>query len=55
MSLPPWYRLMEPARGRSGYLAAPLTTKSTSCPSQAEQRKRRAQSVTAVSAPYRAT
>jgi hypothetical protein len=36
--------------GSIGYRLAPLTTKSTSCPSQAEQRKRRAQSVTAVSA-----
>jgi hypothetical protein len=35
--------------------AAPLTTKSASRPSQAEQRSRPAQSMTATSAPYRAT
>jgi hypothetical protein len=39
----------------SGYRFVPLTTKSTSRPSQAEQRSRRAQSGMAVSAPYRAT
>ena len=38
-----------------GYLTAPLTTKSTSWLSQAEQRKRRAHSGTGSAAPYRAT
>jgi hypothetical protein len=42
-----------PARP-SGYLAAPLTTKSTSRPSQAEQRSRRAQSGTVIASPWRA-